>query len=73
MTKAQALALANALEGRGVPFGVLLRIDAGGVSVWSVQLDTSHAYAGADLAALAAYCSQNGLALSAQFAALGIV
>lgn len=73
MTKNQALALMGALEARQVPADCLLRYDQGGTEQWSVQLDTEHAYSGADLIALGNYCATNNLVLSAQFKQLGVV
>lgn len=73
MTKAQALALVNALEARKMNCDALLRFDQAGVETWSVQLDTANVFTGADLTALAAYCATNNLVLSAQFSQLGVV
>lgn len=72
MTKAQALALVNALEARSMPCDTLLRFDAQGVETWAVELPADHTYTGAELEALASYCRTQGLALTAQLAALGI-
>lgn len=73
MTKAQALALVNAIEGRKIPCDCSLRFDAQLNEIWSVQLDTTYTYAGSDLSALAAYCAANQLQLTATFSQLGVV
>lgn len=72
MTKAQALQLANALEARSMPCDILLRFPAGGQETWSVQLDTTRTYMGADLAALTTYCANNGLTLSIIVSEMGV-
>lgn len=74
MTKAQALNLVAAIEARKLPCNCLLRYAADGVTeIWSVQLDTTYTYAGADLSALATYCTTNNLQLTAIFNTLGVV
>lgn len=73
MTKAQALAFVNALESHTIPCDVSLRFQPDGSEQWSVQLDVTHTYTGADLAALTNYCAQQGLQITAIFDKLGVV
>lgn len=70
MTKAQALALMVALEGQQMPASAAMAFSP--AEAWSVQLDPTHVYSGAQLGLLASYCATNNLTLSAQFTALGI-
>lgn len=72
MTKAQALALMNALEGQRVPGAAVLTFDAAGAEQWAVTIPNDFACTGAQLGSLSTYCAQNGLTLSAQFAYLGV-
>lgn len=72
MTKAQALAVMNALESVGMPASAVMTFANGVEQPWTVQLDASHVYSGAQLGQLATYCANNNLTLSAQFTALGI-
>lgn len=72
MTKGQALALMNTLEGAKVSASAVLLFDAQGVESWTVQLAPSIIYSGAQLAALTSYCASNGLTVSAQVTQLGI-
>lgn len=72
MTKAQALALMEAIRARGLPASAVLSFPAG-AELWGVQLDPGHVYDGSDLGALANYCAAQGLALTARFVALGVV
>lgn len=71
MTKAQALAAINAAEGALMPASAVMTFP-GGVETWTVQLDPTFVYTGAQLSAITAYCAANGLALSARFTSLGI-
>lgn len=70
MTKAQALAIMNALEGQSMPASAVMSFSPS--ETWAIQLDPSHVYTGTQLAQLSNYCAQNGLTLTAQFTALGI-
>lgn len=72
MTKAQALALVNALEARSMPCDALLRFNGTGVETWTVNLDPTRVYMGADIAALAAYCTANNLSLSLIVSEMGV-
>lgn len=73
MTKAQALAAITALEAAQMPGSAVLTFPATGGEMWGIALDPTHVYTGPQLGAIASYCAANGLSLSAQFAALGIV
>lgn len=73
MTKAQALALVNALEGQLVPCSAVLSFPAAGGELWTVTIPPDHPLSGQQLSQLATYCQQQGLGLSAQFNYLGIV
>lgn len=72
MTKPQALALMNALEGAKVAASAVLSFDVSGAPSWTVQLAPTVVYSGAQLAALTSYCATNNLLLSAQVAELGV-
>lgn len=72
MTKQQAMNLVSALEARSMPCNVLLRFPGGGAETWSVELDTTRTYMGADIAALAAYCANNALTLSVIVSEMGV-
>jgi len=72
VNKAQALALMNALEGQKVNADAQLRFDNAGVESWLVAIEPTSPLTGAQLAALAAYCANNNLALTATFSQLGI-
>lgn len=71
MTKTQALAALNALEGALMPGSAVLTFP-GGVAAWAIKLDTTHVYTGAQLAAVANYCATNGLTITATFSDFGI-
>ena len=71
MTKAQALALVTAIEGRAIPCSAHLTFSAGG-EAWTVTIDATAPLSGADLSALANYCAANGLTVSATFSYLGV-
>lgn len=74
MTKAQALALMNALEGQAVAGAAHMAFPpAPGVETWTVTIPPEVALTGAQLAQLANYCAAQGLVLSAQFSYLGVV
>lgn len=73
MTKAQALALMNAIEGQAVPAAAHMAFPpAPGAETWTVTIPPEFALTGAQLVQLANYCAANGLVLSAQFAYLGV-
>lgn len=72
MTKAQALAAMVALEGAQMPGSAIMTFP-NNAETWAIQLDPTHVYTGAQLGALTAYCAANGLTLTAQFSALGVV
>lgn len=73
MTKAQALVALNVLETAKMNGSAVLSWSTTGVESWAITLDPSKVYTGAQLEAIAQYCATNGLTLSAQFTALGIV
>jgi len=73
VTKAQALALMIALETAKVSASAVMTFASGGSETWTVQLDPTTTYSGAQLAALSAYCSANGLSLTAIFSQLGVI
>lgn len=73
MTKAQAVAMSDALDARSLPYSIIMTLDATGTPTWALQLSVTHVYAGADLAALAQYSTNHGLQLSATFDQLGVV
>ena len=56
-----------------MPGSCVLSYPSPGVEAWGINLDPTHVYTGAQLAAVANYCVTNNLKLSAQFSALGIV
>lgn len=72
MNKAQALALVTAIEARQMNCDTLLRFNGAGAETWTVQLDSTRTYMGADLAALAAYCVANNLTLSVIVSEMGV-
>lgn len=73
MTRAQAVALSAALESREMPHAVQLTYPSPGVEQWNVNLDPTITYAGADVGALATYCSAQGLTLSIVVQSMGVV
>lgn len=70
MTKAQALAMLNAMESVQMPGSAVLSFP-GGAETWAVQFDTTHVYTGAQLEQIASYCASNNLTLTATFSAMG--
>ena len=73
MTKAQALAAMNAVESVKMNASAVLAFNSSGVESWGIAFDPSAVYTGTQLAEIASYCATNGLTLTAQFTALGIV
>lgn len=72
MTKAQVLALMNALESQQVTASANMVFPSTGGESWSVSLPETHPLTGAQLGQLSSYCAANGLTLSATFSYLGI-
>lgn len=72
MKKDAALAALNALEAAAMPGSAALSY-LSGVETWTIMLDTTHVYTGAQIAAVADYALANNLTLSAQFTAFGLV
>lgn len=72
MTKGQASALMNALETAKMTASAVMTWTAGAES-WQVKLDPATVYTGAQLDALYQWVQANGLTLTAQFTAIGVV
>lgn len=73
MTRAQAGALSLALASQHIAHEIVFSYDGGGAETASAQLGTKIIYTASQLAALANYCTTNGLSLSIQIASMGVV
>lgn len=71
MTKAQALAALTAMESAKLAGSAILSYP-GGAESWTIELDHTTVYTGAQIDAVYQYAQANGLALTAVFSEFGL-
>lgn len=73
MTRAQALAMLDAMASVQMPGQIVLSFPPGLGASYQVQMSVDRVYDGSELNLIADYCNANGLDLTAQFETFGVV